>query len=440
MSHFTSCSGGRWCERADALLGVPGVHVTSVDEAANGLIVHVETDQTFNGCPDCGVVAVGHGRRRIRLHDIPCFGRPARLIWAKRLWRCPDEHCPRKVFSEKHPLAGKRSILTSRAVLWAVDALEKYDTSVSALAHQLGVSWRALWKGIEAEASRRLATPERLAGIDALGVDEHVWTHTGFPGTGMVTGIIDHTRDEHGNVHARLLDLVPGRSGKAYGDWLKAQGPAFTDGIKVATLDPFRGYANAIRDEPPEAITVVDAFHIVRLGMAMVDDVRRRVQQDTLGHRGRKDDPLFNIRRTLQQGIESLTERQVARLEKKLEAGDPNSDVTIAWHSYQKLRAVYHARPERGRELVAEILSSFPTCPIPEIAKLGRSLRAWKAAIMAYFDTGGASNGPTEAVNGVIETTRRVARGFRNFENYRIRNLLAAGGHRPYRKKSPNHA
>jgi transposase len=440
LSHSTSCSGGSWCERADALLGVPGVHITSVTKAAAGLIVHVETDQTINGCPACGVVAVGHGRRQIRLHDIPCFGRPARLIWAKRVWRCPDERCPRKVFSEEHPLAGKRAILTNRAVRWAVDALEKYDASVSALAHQLGVSWRALWKGIEAEATRRIGRPERLAGIDALGVDEHVWTHIGFPGTGMVTGIIDHTRDAHGNVHARLLDLVPGRSGKAYGDWLKEQGSTFTNGIKVATLDPFRGYANAIREELPEAITVVDAFHIVKLGTGMVDDVRRRVQQDTLGHRGRKDDPLYGIRRTLQQGIESLTEKQVARLEKKLEAGDPNSEVTIAWHSYQKLRAVYHARPEKGRALITEILASFPTCPIPEIARLGRSLRAWKTAILAYFDTGGASNGPTEAVNGVIETTRRIARGFRNFKNYRIRNLLAAGGHRPYRKKTPNHA
>lgn len=49
----------------------------------------------------------------------------------------------------------------------------------------------------------------------------------------------------------------------------------------------------------------------------------------------------------------------------------------------------------------------------------------------AYFDAHGASNGPTEAVNGVIKTTRRIARGFRNLPNYRFRCLLAAGGHRP---------
>ncbi|MET3946369.1 ISL3 family transposase [Arthrobacter sp. AL08] len=276
--------------------------------------------------------------------------------------------------------------------------------------------------------------------MDALGVDEHVWAHTGPPGTGMVTGIVDHTRDADGVVHARLLDLVPGRSGKAYADWLKDRGTGFTAGIKTAALDPFRGYANAIRDELPEAITVLDAFHVVKLGSAMVDEVRRRVQQDTLGHRGRKGDPLYGIRRTLQIGAEHLTEKQASRLDAKLSAGDPDHEVTLAWQCYQKLRNIYHARPEHGRALVAEVIASFLTCPLPEVARLGRTLRAWKAAVLAYFDTNGASNGPTEAINGVIETTRRIARGFRNFTNYRLRCLLAAGGHRPYRAKQTNHA
>ena len=60
-------------------------------------------------------------------------------------------------------------------------------------------------------------------------------------------------------------------------------------------------------------------------------------------------------------------------------------------------------------------------------------MRRWKAAILAYFDTAGASSEPSEAVNGVIETTRRIARGFPNSTNYRLRCLLAAGGNRPYR-------
>ena len=40
-------------------------------------------------------------------------------------------------------------------------------------------------------------------------------------------------------------------------------------------------------------------------------------------------------------------------------------------------------------------------------------------------------------VAGVIETTRRMARGFRNFQNYRLRNLISGGGHRPVESNPP---
>jgi transposase len=153
MNNSMSCSGGRWCTRADALLGVEGIHIRSVTTTANGLVLRVETGETLSGCPACGVIAIGHGRREVRLHDIPCFGRPVRLLWAKRVWRCPDPDCPGNTFTEEHPLAGPRAKLTARAVAWATDALQRFDTSVSALAHQLGVSWHTVWDAIKAEAT-----------------------------------------------------------------------------------------------------------------------------------------------------------------------------------------------------------------------------------------------------------------------------------------------
>jgi transposase len=177
MTNSMSCSHGRWCMRADVLLGVEGVHVSSVSATRTGLVLRVETGDDLTGCPDCGVVAVGHGRRRVRLHDIPCFGRPVRLLWDKRVWRCPDPDCQRTTFSEEHALAGPRAKLTARAVAWATDALQRFDTSVSALAHQLGVSWHTAWDAIKAEATRRTSVADRLTGVDALGVDEHVVRH-----------------------------------------------------------------------------------------------------------------------------------------------------------------------------------------------------------------------------------------------------------------------
>ncbi|MDP9434643.1 MAG: transposase [Actinomycetota bacterium] len=71
---------------------------------------------------------------------------------------------------------------------------------------------------------------------------------------------------------------------------------------------------------------------------------------------------------------------------------------------------------------------------MPEVARLGRTLRSWRAQVLAYFDTHGLSNGGTEAINLLIEKARRLAHGYRNFTNYRLRMLLATGGERPYRR------
>ena len=64
----------------------------------------------------------------------------------------------------------------------------------------------------------------------------------------------------------------------------------------------------------------------------------------------------------------------------------------------------------------------------PEVARLGATLRRWRSEFLGYFDTDGASKGGTEAVNGLIELHRRIARGLRNRESYRLRMLLIAGG------------
>ena len=174
---------------------------------------------------------------------------------------------------------------------------------------------------------------------------------------------------------------------------------------------------------------MLDAFHVVRLGTAAVDGVRRRVQQDIHGHRGRRDDPLYRIRNLLRAGKEHLTDRQKTRLETAFTIDDRYVEVEVVWHCAQQLCSVYHQSSHAdGRRVAEKILVSFPSCPIPEIARLGRTLNRWRDAFLGYFTTGGANNGGTEAINGLIELARRVARGFRNPDNYRLRMLLTGDG------------
>ena len=324
-------------------------------------------------------------------------------------------------------VARPRALLTSRATSWAIGQMRRENASVQGLARQLGCAWKTLWRAVRPVLEAAAADETRFAGVTSLGVDEHVWHHVstkpvdqGGRGPKEFTGMVDLTRDKDGRVRARLLDLVPGRSGEAYTSWLRDRGDAFRKGVEIATLDPFHGYKNAIDDQLEDAVAVLDAFHVVKLGTAAVDEVRRRVQQDIHGHRGRKDDPLYRIRNILRAGQEHLTDRQKTRLEAAFTADERHVEVELAWHCAQQLRSVYHQPSHAdGRRVAEKILASFPTCPVPEIARLGRTLNQWRDAFLGYFTTSGANNGGTEAINGLIELARRVARGFRDPDNYR---------------------
>ncbi len=172
----------------------------------------------------------------------------------------------------------------------------------------------------------------------------------------------------------------------------------------------------------------------MRLAGDALDECRRRVQQATCGHRGRKGDPLFTARRTLHTGADLLTDTQKDRLE-ALFADDDHVEVQATWGVYQQMIAAYR-EPDRatGRELMRTLIESIghgvPSV-LTEVTTLGRTLKRRAADVLAYFDRPGASNGPTEAINGRLEHLRGSALGFRNLTNYIARSLLETGGFKP---------
>ncbi|EWS99606.1 transposase [Intrasporangium oryzae NRRL B-24470] len=414
------------------------MHVTSVERDDARLVVSVESAPTPVGCLECGVVAHAHGRVTVELVDLPCFERPVRLRWVKRRWACPEPACPAVTFVEQdQTVARPRSLLTVRACWWAIEQVRREHASIAGVARRLGCSWKTVWRSIKPLLEALDADPARFDGVATLGVDEHVWHHVSprRRGPKELTGMVDLTRHpdpsnpEKMVVKARLLDLVPGRSGTVYRNWLIERGEDFRAGVQVATLDPFHGYKNAIDDQLDEAASVLDAFHVVKLGGQALDEVRRRVQQTIHGHRGRKGDPLYGIRNILRLGLEHLSEKQRARITAAFAADERHDEVDIAWQAIHQLRSAYTAKDlAAGKTIALKVLDSFPSCPIPEIARLGRTLSKWRTEFLAYFDTARSSNGGTEAINGLIELHRRIARGFRNRHNYRLRMLLVGGG------------
>ncbi len=81
---------------ADAMLGLPGFRVLAVDATPAEVVIQIETSAIRVGCPACGVVATAHDRMPVEYRDLAAFGRPARLVWAKRRWRCGESLCATK--------------------------------------------------------------------------------------------------------------------------------------------------------------------------------------------------------------------------------------------------------------------------------------------------------------------------------------------------------
>ena len=79
-------------------------------------------------------------------------------------------------------------------------------------------------------------------------------------------------------------------------------------------MDGFAGYKTAATEMVPDAVTVMDPFHVVALAGAKLDLIRQRIQQQTLGRRGHTGDPLYGIRRIPRTRIQLLSSRQQARL------------------------------------------------------------------------------------------------------------------------------
>ena len=388
----------------------------------------VEPDQW---CQRCGCEGAPRDTVVRRLAHEPLGWRPTTLLVTVRRYRCPG--CGHVWRQGTTKAAEPRAKLSRRALRWALEGIVCQHLTVARVAEGLAVSWNTANDAVLAEGKRVLIDdPGRFDGVAVIGVDEHVWRHT-RRGDKYVTVIIDLTPIREGTGPARLLDMVEGRSKQAFKTWLTERPDPWREAVEVVAMDGFTGFKTATTEELPEAVAVMDPFHVVRLAGDALDQCRRRVQQDTRGHRGHKDDPLYRARRTLHTGADLLTDKQKDRLEKLFQV-DAHVEVEATWGIYQRMIAAYR-EPDRtrGQQLMQRLIDSVSRgvpAALSEVLTLGRTLAKRAADVLAYFDRPGTSNGPTEAINGRLEHLRGSALGFRNLTNYIARSLLETGGFR----------
>lgn len=409
-----------------------GLEVVGQYLEADRAVLECRVVEADGWCRRCGCEGTPRDTVTRRLAHEPLGWRPTTLLIRIRRYRCTG--CGHVWRQDTTAAAEPRAKISRGGLRWALEGIVCQHLTVARVAEGLGVSWNTANAAVLAEGRRVLIDdPARFDGVKVLGVDEHVWRHT-RRGDKYVTVIIDLTPIRDGTGPSRLLDMVEGRSKQTFKTWLADRPRAWRDAVEVVAMDGFTGFKSATTEELPDAVAVMDPFHVVHLAGDALDGCRRRVQQDTCGHRGRTGDPLYSARRTLHTGADLLTEKQTQRLAALFD-GDTHIAVQATWAVYQNMIAAYRD-PDKAsgqatmRQLIDSLATGVPTA-LQELRTLGRTLARRAGDVLAYFDRPGTSNGPTEAINGRLEHLRGSALGFRNLSHYIARSLLETGGFRP---------
>ena len=159
-----------------------------------------------------------------------------------------------------------------------------------------------------------------------------------------------------------------------------------------------------------------------RLAAQALTEVRCRRQQDLTGHRGRKGDPLWAVRRDLLRSRHHLTTAAWERLDTAFRA-DCWDEIECAWTLKEMLADLYASADRPTAEAaLTDWHHHAGAFNVAETNRLARTLRTWQPELLAYFDRR-LTNGPTEGTNRIIKAVKRQGFGYTNAENYRWRVL-----------------
>jgi transposase len=405
------------------LVGLKDVRVLSYARRGPAGEIAIEQEVDEPSCPDCGCRAWVKDRPVVSYVDLPFGGVPITLRWKKHRLRCTNPGCAKGSFTlGDHRIAAVGCRLTTRAAKWVVKQIGSGQT-ISHLARELGCCWDVVNAAMRIYGTALLAADtKRLKETTAVGLDEALFVRSGpYKHKTWSTTVCDVAN------HA-LIDIIPTREFTKVARWLRRQPHHVRENLDYGCLDMSKTYSAVFSVVTPKATRVIDRFHVMRHANLAVDQVRRRVQQQRLGHRGRKDDPLYRARKLLVIRNTATDPELQARLESLLALGDPDGEVAFAYSVKEAVARFYETdNGEEAEDLLRDIidLASKRSSPF-EVRRLARTLRNWFEPIAAWHEAR-VSNGPTEGMNNLLKRVKRVAFGFTNFDNFRIRALLYAG-------------
>lgn len=374
---------------------------------SKSLSIHIEWPKGVKGpCPECGDMSPVYDHREEReWRHLDTMQFKTLLIAEVPRVKCSSHG----IKSLQVPWADMKSRFTMLFERFAIDVLIASNNQSKA-AELLGLSWDEV-HSIQERAVRRGLERRDTLDITHLGIDEKSF----LKGQSYASVLYDLDK-------SHVLEVVKDRDENSAKTLLKTIPEESRANVAAVGVDMWKPYMNAIEIILPSAHIVHDKFHIVsHLGDA-VDKVRRKEHKSLMID---GNDLLKGTRYTWLRNPNNWTEKDEATFEILKDVG---LQVGRAWMIKENFGYFWDYSYEKSARKFFDKWYFWAThCRLEPIVKVAKMIKEHFENIVTYLEHR-ITNAAAEGLNSKIQTVKSAARGFRNFENYRIAILFHCGG------------
>jgi transposase len=389
-------------KQIEKILGLPEFRIKRYEIFKDEIYLYVEIKAKKAYCPRCGKRSKSvHQYHERKVRDLDVFGKHCYLIFEIRRFDCDNCKNP---FTEHLYSVGFNSEYTKRFEDWVVKLAR--NSALDQVAQNLGMTYervegiffRAIKRQVEANKGRIF----KKIGIDeiskAKGKSDYIAVITDLS-RGVVIGVLEE----------RTKDKVK--------EWLSGLSKKQLRKIRWVAIDMWDGFFYAVREVIPWAVIVIDRFHVQKALGKKIDKARMNIQ-NKLSEEDRKE--LKGSRWIILKPKDKLTKEELATLETICQK---YPELAHLHELKEDFRTIYEKKdltPITAKKALDKWQQKVKALGIKVLDNFLNTLNNWYRWILNYFGIR-LTSGCVEGINTKIKLLKRIAFGFWNFENFRLR-------------------
>ena len=394
------------------LLGIKDPNITILDyvDAGTHKEIIAKLDYPAPKCPHCqGQMAKYDFQKESKIPYLECAGYKTLIRLRKQRFRCQD--CGKMAVAETSLVKKNHQIATIVKQKIAQKLIEK--VSMTAIAESLAVSTSTV--------IRKLKEFEFTTDLNYL--PEHMsWDEYSFK-KGKISFIAQDFDSR------RILAILDGRTQVTISNHFLRYSRQVRSRVKVITMDMFSPYYDLAKQLFPNAKIVLDRFHIVQHLIRAMSRVRVQIMNQ-LYRKSHEYKAIKRYWKLIQQDSRKLSHKRFYRPTFRMHL--TNREILEKLLSYsQELREHYELYQlllfhfqERQAEHFFGLIEERIACINPIFQTVFKTFLKDKDKIINALELP-YSNAKLEATNNLIKVIKRNAFGFRNFDNFKTRILIA---------------